>query len=92
MAQLIVFAVIFLVMYLVLILPQQRRQKETAAMLASLDVGDEVVLASGIHGFITTLDKTVAWIEVSEGVDLKVSRSAIASIIRADVDAAVEDD
>lgn len=79
MAVIAIYAVVLLLLYFVLFVPQQRRRKEAQALLASLEVGDEVVLASGIHGFISELEPTVVWIEVAPNVDLKVARSAIAS-------------
>ncbi|MDH3678997.1 MAG: preprotein translocase subunit YajC [Acidimicrobiia bacterium] len=71
------------VMYLVLILPQQRRNKEHKALLASLEVGDEVVMNSGIHGFVSAVDADILWIEVAPNTELKVSKSAIAGKIQA---------
>ena len=68
-------------MYLVLILPQQRRNREHKALLASLDVGDEVLMNSGIHGFISAIDADILWIEVAADVELKVAKSAIAGKI-----------
>lgn len=69
---------IFGLMYAVLILPQQRRNREHKQLLASLEVGDEVLLNSGIHGFLTAVGDDIVWIEVAEKVELKVSRSAVA--------------
>ncbi len=74
-----IYAVIIAVFYVLVLLPQQRRQKAARELLAALSVGDEVVLESGIHGFISELEDTVVWVEVAPNVDLKVSRSAIAS-------------
>lgn len=81
MEALIFPALLFAVMYFALILPQQRRAKETRQLLASLREGDEVVTSSGIHGFINTLDDQVVWLEIAEGVELKMSRSAVAGKI-----------
>jgi len=81
MEALIFPALLFLVMYFALIMPQQRRAKETRNLLASLHEGDEVVTTSGIHGFINTLDENVVWLEIAEGVELKMSRSAVAGKI-----------
>ncbi len=65
-------------MYFVLILPQQRRTREHKALLSSLEVDDEVVLNSGIHGFVTAVDGEVIWLEVAPNTELKVSKSAVA--------------
>jgi preprotein translocase subunit YajC len=78
MEALIFPALLFLVMYVALILPQQRRAKETRLLLGSLQEGDEVVTTSGIHGFINTLDEQIIWLEIADGVELKMSRSAVA--------------
>ncbi len=84
---------IFGVMYLVLIVPQQRTKRKHAALLASLVEGDEVVLNSGIHGFVGALEENVLWLEVSGGVELKVSRSSVAAKVTdsADDDSVDED-
>lgn len=78
------------VMFAVLWIPQQRKQKETRQMLASLEEGDEVIMNSGVHGFIATIDDNVVWLEVSPGVELKISRSAVAG--KVNVQDPVEDD
>ena len=75
------------VMYVALILPQQRRTREHKALLSGLGEGDEVVMSSGIHGFVTSLDADIVWVEVADKVELKVSRSAIATRIRPPDDA-----
>ena len=69
-------------MYFVLILPQQRRTREHKALLASLEVGDEILMNSGIHGFVSSLDADIAWVEVAENVELKIARSSIAGKIQ----------
>jgi preprotein translocase subunit YajC len=73
----LIYGVILAVFYAVLLLPQQRRQKAKKELLNALQVGDEVLLTSGIHGFVSELDGAIAWVEVAPNVDLKVSRSAI---------------
>ena len=85
MEALVLYAVLFLVLYFALVLPQQRRAKKTRELLSSLAEGDEVVTSSGIHGFITTLDEQIVWLEIAEGVELKMSRSAVAGKIN-DID------
>lgn len=84
MAQFLPIVVLGALMYVALILPQQRKTKEHRALLASLQEGDEVVLNSGIHGFVQAIDGTVLWIEVADRVELKVERSAVATKLRAD--------
>jgi preprotein translocase subunit YajC len=82
MQQYLPLILIAAVMYVALIMPQQRRTKEHRALLSSLAEGDEVVLNSGIHGFVSAIDGDVLWLEVADKVELKVSRSAVATKLK----------
>ncbi len=79
MLQIAIYAGFLAIFYVLVLLPQQRRQKAARELNAALSVGDEVVLESGIHGFISELEDTVVWLEVAPDVDLKVARSSIAA-------------
>ena len=81
MVEFIPLIVIGVVMYLVLILPQQRRNREHQALLGGLEEGDEVMTSSGVYGFVAALDGDVIWLEVADGVELKLSKSSVASKI-----------
>lgn len=70
--------VIFGLMYALLILPQQRRAKAQRQLLTSLEVGDQVLLSSGLYGFIEEIHGDVLWLEISDGVEVKVARGAVA--------------
>lgn len=74
-------------MYFFMIRPQQRKQRELRALLEALEVGDEVITASGIYGMITDFDGGTVFIEVSDGVEIKISRSTITNkVVYSDVD------
>jgi preprotein translocase subunit YajC len=72
---------IFIVFYFLLIRPQQKRAKETRAMLAALQKGDEVVTAGGIVGRVSKLGEQYAAIEIANGVEINVQRSAVAQLL-----------
>jgi preprotein translocase subunit YajC len=72
---------IFVVFYFLLIRPQQKRAKETRAMLAALEKGNEVVTAGGIVGKITDLTEQFATIEIAPNVNISVQRAAIAQLL-----------
>ena len=72
---------IFIVFYFLLIRPQQKRAKETKAMLAALQKGDEVVTAGGVVGKIATLDAQYAAVEVAPNIEITVQRGAIAQLL-----------
>jgi len=77
---------IFAIMYLLLIRPQQRRQKEHEKLLASIDKGDSVVTAGGLHGRVTGVTDDVLTIEIAalkgERVRVKISRARIDSVVK----------
>jgi preprotein translocase subunit YajC len=72
---------IFVVFYFLLLRPQQKRAKETRAMLAALQKGDEVVTSGGIVGRISKLGEQYAAIEIANGVEINVQRSAVAQLL-----------
>ena len=71
--------VIFGAMYFLLLRPQRKRQKETRNLQSTLQEGDEVVLASGIYGFISAIEDGYVWLDIAEKVEIRVARSAIAT-------------
>jgi preprotein translocase subunit YajC len=72
---------IALLFWILIIRPAQRRQKELGRMQSSLDVGDEVMLTSGVFGTVHSLADDHAMVEVAAGVQLKVARGAIGSVV-----------
>jgi preprotein translocase subunit YajC len=81
MGPLLALLITFGLMWVLLILPQQRRMKAHQAVVASLQVGDEVLTAGGVYGTITSIDEDTLAIEVAPGVVLRVLRSAVSSRI-----------
>jgi preprotein translocase subunit YajC len=69
------------VLYLVMIRPQQKRQKQWQEMLSSIKAGDRVTTAGGLRGVILSLKEDTMVIRVApDGVKLEVARTAIASV------------
>ncbi len=77
MTNLLPLILIFGVMWLVILLPQQRRAKNHRAMLAALSVGDQVLLSSGIYGEVTDFDGPTLFVEVADGVEIKVTKESV---------------
>lgn len=75
---LIFLPLMFLVLWAIVIFPQQRRMRAHQALMAVLQEGDEVMTTSGIIGTITAIDDEVLHLEVSPGVRLRIVRAAIA--------------
>jgi len=72
---------IFVVFYFLLIRPQQKRAKEHKTMVAALAKGDEVTTNGGILGKITELGDNYVSVEIAKGVEVKIQRSAIGSVL-----------
>lgn len=68
-----------LLMWALLIRPQQRREKEQKAMLSQIEKGDAIVISSGLHGRVTGVTDDVLTVEIAPNVRVKVSRSAVSS-------------
>ena len=64
--------------YFLMIRPQQKKMKAHQAMLASLKVGDRVILASGFAGKITKIEERFFTVEIARNVDVQVERNAVA--------------
>ena len=72
---------IFVVFYFLLIRPQQKRARETKAMLEALQKGDEVVTAGGVVGKISRITEGYADVDVAPNVTLTMQRSAITLLL-----------
>ena len=80
-AQLIPFALIFLVFYFLLLRPQQKKFNEHKQMLDNLRRGDRIVTGGGIIGTIIKLDGPEHLVvEIADGVKVKVMRTTIQSV------------
>jgi preprotein translocase subunit YajC len=73
------------VLYLVMIRPQQKRQKQWQTMLSSIKAGDRVTTAGGIRGIIVSLkDDTVIIRVAPDNLKMEVAKNAIASVTTQD--------
>lgn len=71
----------FVVLYFIMIRPQMKRQKEARAMLDALAKGDEVATSGGLLGRISALGDQFLTIEIANGVEVKVQRSAVVQVL-----------
>ena len=77
------FAII-IVMYLLMILPQQRKQKEHRKMLENVQKGDKIITAGGLVGTIAGIKEreNTVLLKVSENTKIEILRSSIAQIVK----------
>jgi preprotein translocase subunit YajC len=74
-------ALMFVVLYFVMIRPQMKKQKEHAAMISALTKGDEVITGGGLLGKVSKMGDTFIGLEVSSGVEIQVQRSAVIQVL-----------
>jgi len=77
----IIFLVMLPVLYFLMIRPQQKRAKEQRDMLGKLVKGDEVVVTGGLAGRVAGLGEAYLTLEIAEGVQVKVQKSAVTSVL-----------
>ncbi len=71
----------FVVLYFVMIRPQMKRQKEARAMIEALAKGDEVITTGGVFGRITRLGDSNLGLEIANGVEVQVQRTAVIQVL-----------
>lgn len=80
------FVLIALVFYLLIVRPQRRRAQDLARTQSAIGPGTEVMLGSGIYGFVQTIGDDTVELEVSPGTHLKVARQAIVKVVEPGTD------
>ena len=79
--QFVPLILIFVIMYFLLIRPQQKKVKEHQSMIAALRRGDEIVTAGGLIGKITKVkDDAEVEVELATGLKVRVVRATIAQV------------
>ncbi len=83
---LIIMIAMFAIFYFLMVVPQQKKQKEHQRMLEALQVNDRVITSSGMYGRIVTIkpDKNSIVLEVDDTNHLRIEfqRSAIAALAK----------
>lgn len=66
--------------WFIVIRPQQRRQKEVVSLQNSIQVGQRVMMSSGVFGTVVSLTEDRARLEVAPGTQIEIARAAIAKL------------
>lgn len=72
---------IFVIFYLLLILPQQRKQKQHASMINSLKKGDQILTSSGMYGTVVDVKEQKIVLKIADEVKIEIIKSAVAAVI-----------
>ena len=81
LASFLPLVLIFVIMYFLMIRPQQKRMKEHRALVEGLKKGDEVVTQGGLVGKVTAVRDQELEVEIAPGVKVRVIRSTITGLV-----------
>jgi preprotein translocase subunit YajC len=81
MGSFIFIGVFFVIMYFMLIRPQQKRMKAHNEMVSALAVGDEVITNGGTLGAVVAVDDAFIKVEIAPGTEIHVQKSAVAKVL-----------
>ena len=70
--------IIFAIIYLLIMRPQQKKQKLLQEMLRNLQKGDKVVTQAGVYGTIAQIDEKTILLQVADKVQVKIARWSVA--------------
>lgn len=85
------FVLLIGLFYFVLYRPQKKQKKLREELIASLEVGQDVVTIGGIHGEISNIDDETITLEIAEGVKVNFQKSAVA-FVKKDPELSEDDD
>jgi preprotein translocase subunit YajC len=78
----VTFALVIGIFYFLIIRPQNKKQKETKAMIESVEKGDKVTTIGGLRGSVDSVKDNIVSIRVYNDVKLDFNKSAISEVIK----------
>lgn len=81
MGQLIVIVAMFALLWLFLIRPQRRRAQAQRELLASVEVGDEILTVGGLIGRVRSAQDEELELEIAPGTQVRVARRSVAGVL-----------
>jgi preprotein translocase subunit YajC len=72
---------IFVVFYVLIILPQGRKRRQAAALQRAVEPGSRVLLTSGLYGIVVEIEADTIIIEAAEGVHLRFAKAAVLRVV-----------
>lgn len=77
----VVFGAVFLIFYLMIIRPQNKKQKETQKMIEALKKGDKVQTIGGIRGTVFSVKEDSIIVKVDDNTKMEFVRNAVATVL-----------
>jgi len=81
LVQLIPFVIIFVIFYLLIIMPARKKQKQHQNMISSLKGGERIITAGGVYGTVTRVMDDRFEIQVDGNTKLQITKSSISSVL-----------
>jgi preprotein translocase subunit YajC len=98
LSSLLLIVGVFVLIYFMMIRPQQRRRREVQNMQSTMGIGDEIITVGGLYGTVREIDDESVLLEIAPGVTARYAKAAIgkvnqkAAVSDDAVDEVVEDD
>ena len=86
MSQIVLLVVIFGIMYVLIILPEQKNRKKHKLLIENLKKGDKVLTQSGIRGTITKIKDNVIMLKIAEKVEIEIEKSYIIGLYKKEIE------
>ena len=71
--------IVFGIFYVLVIRPQQKKQKDQVAMTKALEKNDEIITTAGIHGTVVIVKENTVVVRVDDGVRIEFDKDAVAT-------------
>lgn len=78
---LVPFILVFVIFYLLIIMPSRRKQKKHQEMVGQLKPGDKIITGGGIHGTVMGVQADKIELKISANVKIDITKNAIAVIL-----------
>lgn len=86
MSSSVIWTVVYMVaivaiIYLLIIRPQKKRQKDHDKLVSEISLGVEIVTIGGIHGEVSRIKDDTLWIKISNNVEIEIEKSAVSRTV-----------
>ena len=78
---LVPFILVFVIFYLLIIMPQRKKQKKHMELVGNLKAGDRIITTGGIYGTVMGVQKDRIELKISANVKIEITKSAIGVIL-----------
>ena len=76
------FAIFGVMIYFLMIRPQQKQRKEQEELLKNVKTGDKVLLNSGIFGIVSNVKDKSLMVKIADNVKIEVLKTAVGSVVQ----------